>query len=569
MIEFKNESKLNENINLYKRITYIISIIRLILVLALIVALICLFSLGDYIFYSILSISIFIVFILLVLLTNKYYKTYNLLLKMKQVYQNHSNRRNLNLNMLHDTGNEFINKDDYKISDLDLFGKNSLFQYLNVGKTYYGRRLLAKQLTNPDEMKPEFTNLVNDLANDEKSLEIEAALLEFKESAYGISPDEIISVLNSKIKFKPSFILPLLSFIGMIFYFIGVFTLGFSFPYITIFVIVNVILSFVLLKNDVYEQPNSKYHTLLLAYKELYTTIKKININNKYLNELINEINPEIASLNNAIHLFSFLAMRDNIIFRIIFDGLFVMDFWGIIIFNHLVNKKYNLNLLFKNTAIIECALSLSIIGIDNSIYTIPKDSLTIEAKNLCHPLVKDCKPNSITFKGGIILTGSNMSGKTTFMRTLGINQILRNAGGLVLGEEYKAPRLDVLTSLRCNDMLEEGVSTFYAEILRMKKMNKAIKEEKTLLLVDEIFKGTNQEERLQASFKVISLFNQYNAFFIISTHDNQLCSAPSIENYHFNEKYTDDKISFDYQIKKGICESKNALYLLKLADIL
>lgn len=569
MINFKNENKLDLDIKQYKKITSIISFIRLILILALIVFLICLFSLGDYIIYTILSISTFIIFILVVLFTNKYYKKYNLLLKRKQVYSSHNNRRILNLNMLHDTGNEFINKDDYKISDLDLFGKNSLFQYLNVGKTYYGRRLLAKQLTNPDKMDSKFTNLVYDLSNNESSLEIEAALLEFKDSAYGISPNEIISVLNSKIKFNYLFLLPLLSFIGMIFYFIGVFTLGYNLAYITIFIVLNVIFSLLFLKNDVYQEPNSKYHTLLLAYKDLYTSIKNINIKNDYLNQLITEINPEIPSLNNAIHLFSFLAMRDNIIFKILSNALFVMDFWGILIFNNLANKKYNLNSLFKNTSIIECALSLSIVGIDNNVYSIPTDSLTIEATNMYHPLVKGCIPNSISFKGGIILTGSNMSGKTTFMRTLGINQILKNAGGLVLAESYKAPFLTVLTSLRCNDMLEEGVSTFYAEILRMKKMNKAIKENQTLLLVDEIFKGTNQEERLQASFKVISLFNQYNAFFIISTHDNQLCNSENVLNYHFNEEYTDDKISFDYKIKKGICESKNALYLLKLADIL
>ena len=418
-------------------------------------------------------------------------------------------------------------------------------------------------------MNSDFTKLVYDFSNNEDSLEMEAALLEFKYSAYGLSPDEIISIINSKIKFKLSFFFPLLSFIGMIFYLIGIFTLKFPIPYIVIFIVLNVIFSFIFLKNDVYQEPNSKYHTLLLAYKELYTTIKKININNSYLLNLLDEINPEIPSLKSAIHLFSFLTMRDNIIFRIISNALFVMDFWGILIFNHLVNKKYTLNSLFKNTAIIECALSLSIIGIDNKIYTIPTESIEIEAINLFHPLVKNCVPNSITFKGGIILTGSNMSGKTTFMRTLGINQILKNAGGLVLAESYKAPFLTVLTSLRCNDMLEEGVSTFYAEILRMKKMNKAIKENKTLLLVDEIFKGTNQEERLQASFKVISLFNQYNSFFIISTHDNQLCTSSNIVNYHFNEEYINDKITFDYKIKEGICESKNALYLLKLADIL
>ena len=568
MINFKNENNLDNEISKYKKITMIISIIRFIIAISLIISLICLFSIGNYYLYGTISIILLAAFIILILFTNKYYKKYSLLNKKKQIYQNHYNRRNHNLNLFHDTGNEFINKDDYRSSDLDIFGKNSLFQYLNVAKTYYGRRLLKKQLTDPDIMSIDFTKSIYYLANEEKSLDIEAALLEFNESAYGISPDEIRSIFNSKIIFKPIFILPILSFIITIFYLIGIFTLSFSAPYIVIFLVLNVILSLVCLKNNVYSAPNSKYHTLLLAYKDLYKIIKSLDLKDEYLISLINEITPEISSLNNAIHLFSFLAMRDNIIFKLL-SNIFIVDFFGILIFNNLVKKNYNLNYIFINTSIIECALSLAIVGIDNEIYSIPEDNDIIDVLNMYHPLVKNCVPNSLKMDKGIILTGSNMSGKTTFMRTLGINQILKNAGGLVFAESFKGPKLNVLTSLRCNDMLEEGVSTFYAEILRMKKMNQAIKEEKTLLLVDEIFKGTNQEERLTAAFKIIDIFNEYKSLFIISTHDNQLTEANNIDNYHFNEEYIDNKISFDYKIKKGICESKNALYLLKLADIL
>ena len=104
------------------------------------------FSIGNYYLYGTISIILLAAFIILILFTNKYYKKYSLLNKKKQIYQNNYNRRHHNLNLFHDTGNEFINKDDYRSSDLDIFGKNSLFQYLNVAKTYYGRRLLKKQI---------------------------------------------------------------------------------------------------------------------------------------------------------------------------------------------------------------------------------------------------------------------------------------------------------------------------------------------------------------------------------------------------------------------------------------
>ena len=211
----------------------------------------------------------------------------------------------------------------------------------------------------------------------------------------------------------------------------------------------------------------------------------------------------------------------------------------------------------------------LAIIGMDNEIYCIPTISNEIKFIDIYHPLVNNCVPNSLTINEGIILTGSNMSGKTTFMRTLGLAQTLYNAGGIIPAKSFSSSNLDIYTSLRANDMLSEGISTFYAEILRMKKINNAIKENKCLILVDEIFKGTNTNDRINASSQVVDKLNSFKQLFIISTHDFELCELSNIKNFHFNEEYIDDKISFDYKIKPGKSETKNAIYLLKMADII
>ena len=248
---------------------------------------------------------------------------------------------------------------------------------------------------------------------------------------------------------------------------------------------------------------------------------------------------------------------------------ILLYDLWIIILYNKYTKKANELYKLIDSVASVEVLISLANIGMDLEYSCIPNNSDKISGEELYHPLVKKCVSNDFTLEGGVILTGSNMSGKTTFMRTLGINQILFNAGGLVCAKSYNSFYMPIYTSLRANDMLQEGISTFYAEILRMKKINEAITNDKCLILVDEIFKGTNAYERITASMHVIDKLNLNKALFIISTHDFELCDAKNILNYHFNEEYNDNQISFDYKVKSGKCESRNALYLLKMLNII
>jgi DNA mismatch repair ATPase MutS len=312
-----------------------------------------------------------------------------------------------------------------------------------------------------------------------------------------------------------------------------------------------------------------KYYELSKAYLNVSKTILNLDYDDPYYNSLKETINSNIKPLKNMEGLYLTLSSRRNLIFNLLLN-IFAYDFFLSLVYNFKVKKVTDLTNLFESVAKIEVIASFAIIGIDNEIYSIPEEDNNIEAKDIYHPLVKNCVSNDFKLEGGVILTGSNMSGKTTFMRTIGINQVLFNAGGLVCAKSFKSLYLPIYTSLRANDMLKEGISTFYAEILRMKKANEGIKEGKSLILIDEIFKGTNAYERISASFKVIDKFNEYKALFIISSHDFELCEAKNILNYHFSEYYNDDnKIAFDYKIKEGKCETKNALYLLKMANII
>lgn len=568
MLVFKNIDNLNVLINKYKKITSTISLIRILMLLVLVVEFILLLSLKEYLTYGIALAITLVIFILLIIFTNKFYNIYDNLLDKDKCYKNHNLRRELKLNSFNDLGEDFKNKEDYKISDLDIFGRNSLYQYITVAKTKKGRELLASQLTKPKEMPSSFKDMVNSFANDEESINIEASLYHFKNNKK-VNYDELLSVSENKIKFNPLFILPLLSFIGMIVYIVLIFTLGLNPYFLFVFAITNLFLSKIFLSNDIFKLDGGMYQETVKAYLYVDDVIINSKLDQNRFNELKDSIKEEVLYLKKLNKIYGLFNLKKNSIIDIILNTLFVSDFFLIVYYNINTKSVSKIKNTFDNIAEIELALSLANIGIDNEIYSIPEDGDIIDAELMYHPLVKNCVANDIKFDHGIVLTGSNMSGKTTFMRTLAINETLFNAGGIVCAKKYSAPRLKILTSLRANDMLNEGISTFYAEILRMKEMMKYYKEERCLILVDEIFKGTNTHDRVSASASVIKKLLDSNSIFIISTHDFELAKEDGILNYHFNEKYIDDKITFDYKIKSGASDTTNAIYLLKMADII
>lgn len=569
MTELKKLESIKKEFNKYKKITTFTSAIRLVIGAIFIVMIILLISFSGYIFYGLLSSIVFLIFIIFSLSTNCLYKKYNHLKVLMNVYDNHEKRRNLKLDYLYDSGQEFIDKEDYKELDLDLFGKKSIYQYLSVCKTKIGKSILAKALKGEYKRDKDYTDLVMKMSQTEDTLSLEASIQSFT-STKEINYDELNSVNSNKIPFKFTYLIPLLCFISTIVYLILSLTLKLNIALILIPILLTFLTSKMFLKNPIFNLKAGLYYDVSCNYLDFINHLKEYEIDNNYFKTLKQEILEEENALKKMKLLYLILSLRQNIIFNVVFNAIFVLDFSTMIFFNIESKSSKKLEGLFNNVGEIETLISLSNIGCDNEYATIPNDSDNIEVLDMKHPLVKNCVSNSITFNGGIILTGSNMSGKTTFMRTLGVNLVLKNAGGIVLAKKFNAPRMNIYTSLRANDLLQEGISTFYAEILRMKKMNQAIKTEKCFILVDEIFKGTNAYERISASLKVIDKFNQYNVNFIISTHDFELCDANNISNYHFNEEYSNDnKISFDYKIKSGKSESKNALYLLKMADII
>lgn len=567
MINFKNEEKIKTKYKSLKSKLLVVEIIKLTLLISFLVLIILAISLNNILFY-ILSGIIFVI-LLISLFTNNLYDKKEDLKKLLDVYEIHKKRRSHELKLFFNDGKEYINNDYSKSNDLDLFGSNSIYQYLSSARTKYGKDLLKDHLLNKQEPNLEMRESVYEMSNLESTLNLEAKINYFNNKQNVANLDEFNSVINNKIKLNIFRFIPLISFILLITSIVLSIFRIISPYFIILFVITNLVSTFIFSKNDIFKLNLRRYLNSCNYYLGFINKLKNTEYKTKYINELKNEILKEEENLKSIKKIYILLEYRLNIIFNVLLNSLFIFDFFAILIFNHNTKKGNKIKDLFLNVAKIEVMISLANVGIDNDIYTIPKESDYFKIDDMYHPLIKNPVSNSIVIKGGIIITGSNMSGKTTFLRTLGINQILKNANGLVFASNYEAPNIEVYTSLRTTDKLSEGISSFQAEINKLKLINEKIVEEKSLILIDEIFKGTNTNDRISAAKNVIKKLNDYNQFFLITTHDDEICDENNITNYHFSESYQDDKIIFDYKIKTGKAETKNAIYLLKMANII
>ena len=199
-----------------------------------------------------------------------------------------------------------------------------------------------------------------------------------------------------------------------------------------------------------------------------------------------------------------------------------------------------------------------------------------VKGNNMGHPLLNNRVCNDISIdnnKSILLITGSNMSGKSTFLRTVGINLILSYIGCSVCADSFECSIMEIFTCMRISDNLENNISSFYAEILRVKLIVESTKNNDNIFfLLDELFKGTNSKDRHAGAEALIRQLGNKGACGLISTHDLELSSLEyeysKLKNYHFEEYYENNKLKFDYKIRRGVSTTSNAMYLIKMVGI-
>lgn len=283
------------------------------------------------------------------------------------------------------------------------------------------------------------------------------------------------------------------------------------------------------------------------------------------------------------------VGLRGNPLLNLVLNGVCPWDFYCA---NLLFRRKKELagivpewlDIFFE----LEALLSLANLGYLNPEYTFPEivndgnrnGQIIFEAKAIGHPLIPSGQKISNDFSQTKIgelalITGSNMAGKSTFLKTLGINLCLAYAGGPVDAAELKCSLLRIFTCIKINDSVTDGFSYFYTEVRRLKKLLGELDvsdNEPIFFLIDEIFKGTNNRERLIGSRSYIRSLANRHGLGAISTHDLELVhladEIKSITNYHFREEVENGKMAFDYKLRSGPCPTTNALKIMQLEGL-
>jgi len=254
----------------------------------------------------------------------------------------------------------------------------------------------------------------------------------------------------------------------------------------------------------------------------------------------------------------------------------FGITLWDLIQYDkvicQLINYQEKLMALYTDIGEIDSAISVASFRKTLPFYCTPKfyNSNEIIAEEMYHPLVENPINNSIVIKKGCMITGSNASGKSTFIKGLAINALLAQSIHTCLAKKFVMPHSTVITSMAVRDEVSTGDSYYIKEIKYIKRIINALNEKKSVLcIIDEILRGTNTAERIAASIAILKYLSEKNCITVVATHDIELTELikKSYENFHFTERISDNKIIFEYKIHKGPAVSRNAIKLLECME--
>ena len=488
------------------------------------------------------------------------------------------------------SGAEYQDRDHPYSYDLDIFGKSSLFQYMCRTTSKPASDLLAEYLKQPASV--EETALRQEAVTELKPM------IEWRQKmmTYGYSNETEVSdphALEQWMQSDDYFSRPMrLRIISLI---LSAVTLT------TIILVVTglpasllaPVLTIDFIYYFVHNKKITKLHLqvsrssdLLKTYASIIGLIENEKFSSSKLTGMQSVFNSDTSaseSIRRLSKLVSNLDSRLNVLVSIPLNLLFFNDIHCCLALEGWKrDHSDSTTTWFASMAEFEVISSVANMAFNHPDWVMPKvvpEYFTFRAEDAGHPLIPHSRRinNDIEISGkgkAVLVTGSNMSGKSTFLRTCGVNTVLALAGAPVCAKSFTVSHMNVYSSMRIADSLEENISSFYAELRRLHSIiTVAENDPKVFLLLDEILRGTNSNDRYTGSVALIKQLTGYDTVTMVATHDLRLTQLTEelpgrIDNYHFDVKVSGEELFFDYKLTPGVCASFNATLLMKKMGI-
>lgn len=491
-------------------------------------------------------------------------------------------------------GKEYVNPEHPYSFDLDIFGRRSLFQSINRTCTFFGKDRLAKWLQNhlhektSIEKRQEMVREISEHTLFREQFRV-AGLVHHGQSSDG---EKIQAWSQSPAQYLhagwvKAFIwgVPVINSLLLITSLIGWTSfscLGLSFG-------IFLVLSFGIIKRATYIQEtygkqlkslNGYARLIALAKAEdwksagMLELMERFNLNGQSPVQALQQLSKELDRLDLRNNQFLYVLLEGSIFFQL--QEIVRIERWK-------VRYGQHISEWLETVGELDALCSLGTFAYNHPQYTYPElteKPFYFLATQMGHPLmpVSQCVKNDATIPSRpffLIITGANMAGKSTYLRTIGVNYLLACIGAPVCCERLKLHPNQLITSLRTSDSLSDNESYFFAELKRLKRIIDLLNQGQQLFIIlDEILKGTNSMDKQKGSFDLIRQFMQMKANGIIATHDLLLGSLikqfpEEIRNYCFEADIKDNELTFSYKLREGVAQNMNACFLMKKMGII
>jgi ABC-type multidrug transport system fused ATPase/permease subunit len=487
------------------------------------------------------------------------------------------------------SGKKYLDPTHLFANDLDLFGEHSFFQFINRTQLEESEQLLAslliannienieerqeaiKELSQLDGFRLDYTTDASLVNTEVKSTSLLRWMASF--TPYIPSYFKVVTTLFSVISvlLLVAYFLSLLSgYFVLAWFFVGLFISG----------------RFLKRTNQLSARLD-KAQSLFEQYHYLVAHIENTSFESSFLQSLQQRLLAKGAKekASKILHAFAkridALDQRNNFLLGVFLNAFFLWDIRQTLhIQNWISAHQLNVESWLESIYLLDAYNSLGNFAAQQPHFHYPnittKEGLQMESKNAVHPLIKKEKviPNSFAIQQRefFIITGANMAGKSTFLRTLGLQIVMANVGLPVGSETCSYAPIKLISSMRTNDSLADESSYFFAELSRLKMIVETIAKDDYFIILDEILKGTNSTDKAIGSKKFIQKLIRLKSTGVIATHDLSLCELEEtfdeIKNYYFDASIVNNELFFDYKMKDGICQNMNASFLLKKMEI-